>query len=96
VEIVDSALNDLALGVSAVLKGLDMTGKKVNIVLAGGVFDKSEYYNKNMADKISKAAPNAKAILPICQPVVGGIIGAMAKMGIELNDEIRNNIKGTE
>jgi N-acetylglucosamine kinase-like BadF-type ATPase len=95
-DIVDSALEELIMGVKAVLEGLDMKDKDVNIVLSGGVFDRSQYYYKNMSDKINKAAPNAKAILPICEPVVGGLIGAMVKMGTELNDDIRKNLKGSE
>ncbi|MDI6783736.1 MAG: BadF/BadG/BcrA/BcrD ATPase family protein [bacterium] len=94
-KIIDLACKGVAEAVKAAVKGLGMKEDSFKIVLAGGNFAHQPVYVEKLKPKLKKVAPNAEAVLPRFEPVVGAILLALKDTGITATPQILSNIEQT-
>jgi N-acetylglucosamine kinase-like BadF-type ATPase len=75
---------------------LEMADLDVEIVLSGGVFKaKSPLLREILARDVNREVPRAKFIEARYEPVVGAVLLALEKGGINLDAKIKSNIEGS-
>jgi N-acetylglucosamine kinase-like BadF-type ATPase len=92
-KIIDFACKGVAETVKAVVKGLGMKQDSFKIVLTGGNFAHQPVFVDKLRPKLQKVAPNAEAILPKYEPVIGAILLALKDAGITATPSILSNIE---
>jgi N-acetylglucosamine kinase-like BadF-type ATPase len=92
-KIIDLACKGVALTVKAVVKGLNMNQDTFKIVLSGGNFTHQPVYVEKLRPQLKKVAPNAEAVMPKFEPVVGAILLALKECSISATPEMLAHIE---
>lgn len=92
INILKEASFELALSVNSVIRKLDMQNEKVLVAIAGSVFNSGELLLGSFSNYIKSAFPLAEIINPIFNPVKGALLLALRESGIDINNNIINNI----
>lgn len=92
-KIIDFACKGVTETVKAVVKGLGMKQDTFKIVLSGSNFAYQPVLVEKLKVKLKKVAPNAEAILPKYDPVIGAILLALKDAGVTATPEILSNIE---
>jgi N-acetylglucosamine kinase-like BadF-type ATPase len=92
-KIIDLACKGVAEAVKAAVKGLKMKDDNFKIVLTGGNFGHQPVYVEKLRPKLKKVAPNAEAVLPKYEPVIGAILLALKDCNITATQQILANIE---
>ena len=92
-KIIDLACKGVAEAVKAVVKELGMKEDAFKIVLTGGNFAHRPVYAEKLRPKLKKVAPNAEAVLPRFEPVIGAILLALKDIGITATPQILSDIE---
>jgi len=78
------------------LQRLGMTHLDVEIVLSGGIFKaRSPLLRGTLEKDILKIAPKSRLVEARYEPVVGAVLYALEKMGVNLDPVIQANIEGS-
>lgn len=93
-EILNQEADQLALGVEALCKKLDLPDR-VNVVLSGGLFSEASFFGQIVRRKIRYLLPGANVIAPILDPVLGAALYAMTIADISLDQDILDTVKRT-
>jgi N-acetylglucosamine kinase-like BadF-type ATPase len=93
--ILENAGKDLAEACNAVIKRLNMENEKFIVGCAGRIFKSNEIIFNSFKEEVNKFAKNAIIIYPRYDSVIGGIIIAMEKLNIEINEKILKNLDST-
>lgn len=77
--------------VNAVARHLDMTASTFHVVMAGSVFKGSSPVLRDaMMTRIHRVCPHAEGVMPVFEPVVGGLL-----LGMELDGTISESVYQT-
>ncbi|NLJ80447.1 MAG: ATPase [Firmicutes bacterium] len=96
-EIIHKAGSELALSIKAVLTALELTQEEIEIPLVGGVFkNQSAFLIETISQSVKTLAPKAKIVKPRFDPAIGAVILALSKSGIDISQEILNNLERTQ
>jgi len=90
-EILKEEIEEIALAVKTVLKGLKYK-KMPKVVLVGGVVESNPSYFRAMKTAIKKAVPGIDVNAPKSAPAVGAVIGAAQKAGIAITPAFIKNV----
>ncbi len=92
-DILRSAGKELAKIAIAVIKRLGFEERSFPLAIIGGAFKAGEHLIKSFKSEVLKTAPNAVILRPRFPPVVGAIFIALKEAGVEISNEIINNIE---
>lgn len=95
VEIFHRAGVELAQLALAVIKRLEMADDQFAVIPFGGVFRAKDLILDSFRKTIQLTAPCAKVVLPRFEPVVGGILLALERIGIQIEGSILENIENS-
>ncbi len=74
---------ELGKSACAVIRQLGIEKETFDVVLVGSVFDGGDLYTDPLRETIHKTAPDAHLVRLAAPPVVGGVVLAMQKTGLE-------------
>lgn len=94
-EIIEWAARELGESACAVIRQLKIESEEFEVVLAGSIFEGGEIYVKPLQETILRLAPNVKFVRMEAPPVVGGVVLAMQKAGLDTAAIHRNLIQST-
>jgi N-acetylglucosamine kinase-like BadF-type ATPase len=86
-DILGSAVKDLALSAITVIKKLGMENEEFRLGTMGGVFKAGDIILVPFKTEILKVAPKAEIITPKFKPAMGAIFLALERLGIKINEE---------
>ncbi|MCW4049842.1 MAG: hypothetical protein NWE89_08910 [Candidatus Bathyarchaeota archaeon] len=75
-----------------VVRRLGLTGA-FPVAYVGGVFKQPLSYNVAFEEKVRQVAPDCQIIEPLFSPTVGSALLALIAMGIDVDDDLLNNVK---
>jgi N-acetylglucosamine kinase-like BadF-type ATPase len=88
-EILSTAGHELGEAGAAVIRRLGMQNEEFAVLPFGGVFRAGELVLGAFRNRIEATAPLARIVAPRFEPVVGAILMALDRLGLEINDAIK-------
>lgn len=93
--ILREAGKELGLAAAAVITGLHMENDSFDVALVGGVFRAGELILSSFKEVIMKTAPKFRLVPPKFEPVIGAVLVALRKIGVEIDDNVSKSIDAT-
>jgi N-acetylglucosamine kinase-like BadF-type ATPase len=73
-----------------------ISGQAISVALTGGVFRHASQLLPNaILDALRGAEPRIETVLPFAEPIVGSVIDALRRIGVNTNDVVLNNLRQT-
>ncbi|MCP3968019.1 MAG: hypothetical protein GY750_06130 [Lentisphaerae bacterium] len=91
-KIIETGVDELILMVKSVCDNLGLKGEEQKLILTGSVIN-NPFIRSIFQKKLKNVLPEMQVCDSIFPPVVGALLEAMRINGLEVNDEIKKNLK---
>jgi len=87
---------EVGVTANAIIKRLGLEDTDVEVVLGGSVFKgKGPLLVDTITQIVHRVAPRATIVIPQFEPVVGAVFMALENLGVEVNETIYANVRGS-
>jgi len=87
---------EVGLTAATIIRHLGLEGLDVEVVLGGSVFrGENPLLLETIVGSVRASAPRARIVRPAFHPVVGAVFQALRRLGIEVDDGVRENARVT-